>query len=212
MRKYVGLFLIAAIFSAMIASVFAIPITFMRQSNVVTTTTIPSVSVNPGQPAPNPNPSYDWTTPFMAYARIKAEGGTLVKLHGWTGTLTGATLKIKLFTYQGTTKLYGPSTLYMRGTLSNGDHFFASVYMPIQNVEVYEFSEDRIYFNANTAGMLIINYDTGERIRPALDTIRFDIDFVGVTVNGAGGVGVGSDNEFRISGMSITEHEYTEYG
>lgn len=205
MKKYVELFLIAAIFSVLMTAGFAIPISLMKQN---TATNIPPVSVNPGQPAPNPNPNYDWKTPFIAYAGIKAEGGTLIKLNEWTGTLTEARLKIRLFTYQGTTKLYGPSTLYMKGTLDNGDKFSASVYMPIQNVEVYEFSKDRIYFNANPAGMLIINYKTGERIMATLDTIRFDIDGINSKVNGAGGIGVGSDNKFRISEMAITEFVY----
>lgn len=212
MKKCMGLILILVIFSATMTPVFAIRmIDFIRDRNEaasVTTTTVTTTIATTSTIEPPEN----WITPFMAYVRVRAKDGTLVNLHGWTGTLSEAKLKLKLFTYMGTTKIYGYSALYMKGTLDGGDNFFASIYIPSQEVEVYEFSEDRIYFNIQDARLFIVNYNTGERTRVTLDTTRFDVmDGITGTVNGAGGSIADSDSEFRISGMDITEFDYRSW-
>jgi len=212
MKKYIGLFLIAAIFSVLMTVGFAIPISFMRQNMV--TTTIPSVIVNPGQPAPDPDPNYDWKTPFIAYVKIKAAGGAVSLLDGLNIKSIDPgypKLQLKLFTYQGKTKLYGASAIYIKGKLSNDDPFTASIYIPDQIVQMMSFTENDIWFNATEkkSGAFIYNYNTKEKSYPVLDTVRCHITGgLGGNVNCAAGNGGEQSNYIIISGMAVGTFVY----
>jgi hypothetical protein len=214
MKKYVGFILVAIAFSAIMTPVFAIRmIDFISQRNGVAINT-PQTDINSVQPAPDPDPNYDWKTPFIAYVKIKATGGTVNLLDGLSiDTITPGypKLQLKLFTYQGNTKLYGPSTIYIKGKLTNGDIFSASIVIPNQNVEMMSFTEDDIWFNATEkkSTAFIYNLNTKEKSYPVLDTVRCHITGgLGGNVNCAAGNGGEQSNYTYISGMTVDTFVY----
>jgi len=182
MKKMIGLVLAISILLTA-TPVFAIrAIDFFSSRNTAATdVTLPNkTDVEEQQPAPDPDPEYDFTTPFKAYVEVRASDGTV----NWLNDLDIASLqsgypklKLELFTYQGATKLYGMSALYVRGTLVGGDTFFASIWIPDQEVETMAFSYDDIWFNATVrpARAMIYNYNTMERNYQYLDTFRCQI-------------------------------------
>lgn len=204
---------------ATITPVFAINgfsgrmIDFISQRNRVAVSDPPETDTGSVQPAPSPDPAYDWTTPFMAYVEIKASGGTVNWLNDLDiDSVNGGypKLKLKLFTYQGNIKLYGMSALYVRGTLVGGDTFFASIWIPDQDVEMMSFTENDIWFNATKPSRAFIyNYNTRERRYQYLDTVRCHITGgLGGNVDCAAGYGGEMSNYTYISGMTVTTFDY----
>lgn len=205
MKKLSSFLVSALVLLILVPTVFAFRFSFPI--------TLPPISV-----APEPG-EWDYITPQYLDLKLKAKKWNAVNYFDGLDMKTNYTqFRLSLKSYEGSTRIYRRTAIYIKGKLKNGNNYLASVVLPEQDVTVYNLTKKRVYFRAAEAQVTIFINDVKVDVVD-LTTVRIDIyDKFGGILNGvndrvniAGGTGGEfSDDYFRVTGLKVYSFDWVE--